>query len=199
MYEIDFLPVGTSNGDTICIRYGDDQQGYYLHVVDGGFSDTAETVIDHIRTNYGLHYRINHMVLSHADNDHAAGLVGILKRVKVDHLWMNRPWLYAAEVLPHFHGNYSLQGLVQRMREMHSNLVQLEELALAQGTVIHEAFQGAMIGVFRVLAPSRQRYIHLIPDLGRTPTSYRETRAGALLKGLAACRSEVASYFVCLG
>ena len=183
MYEIDFLPVGTSNGDAICIRYGD-EQGYYLHVVDGGYADTAQTIINHIGTQYGWHYHINHMVLSHADNDHATGLIGVIKRFPVRHLWMNRPWLYAADVLPHFHGNYTLDGLIQKMREMHPYLVQLEELAIAQGAQIHEAFQGAAVGMFRILAPSRQRYVDLIHDLDKTPTSYRETRAGALYKAL---------------
>ena len=80
--------------------------------------------------------------------------------------------------------NYTLDGLVQKMREMHPYLVQLEELSLAQGTQIHEAFQGAAIGMFRVLAPSRQRYINLIHDLDKTPTSYRDSRAGLLYKAL---------------
>jgi hypothetical protein len=59
-YEIDFLPVGDSNGDAICIRYGTPQTGYTIHVVDGGFTDTAETVIDHIETYYGKGVTINH-------------------------------------------------------------------------------------------------------------------------------------------
>lgn len=184
MYEIDFLPVGTSNGDAICIRYGDPQRGYYLHVIDGGFTDTAQTIINHIGTHYGWHYRINHMMLSHADNDHATGLIGVMEHFKVDQLWMNRPWLYAAQVLPHFHGNYTLNGLIQRMRDMHPYLVRLEQLALAQGTTIHEAFQGDAIGPFIILAPSRARYIHLIPDLDKTPTSHRGTEVGLLFKGL---------------
>src|ERR1051325_7823340 len=71
MYEIDFLRGGTSNGDAICIRHGRPQPGYYLHIVDGGFRDTAQMMIDHIETNYGEHYFIHHMVVSHADGDHA--------------------------------------------------------------------------------------------------------------------------------
>ena len=176
MFEIDFLPVGTSNGDAICIRYGQ-PNAFYVHVIDGGYADTAQTIVDHIRTHYGPGCFVNHLVLSHADNDHATGLIGAMERVRVINLWMNRPWLYAAQVLPHFHGNYTLSGLVQKMCDMHPYLVRLEELALAQGTIIHEAFQGDMIGQFVVLAPSRARYIHLIPDLNKTPTSYREATA----------------------
>ncbi|HCL2910891.1 MULTISPECIES: hypothetical protein [Pseudomonas] len=45
IYEVDFLPVGEGSGDAIVIRYGDDVNGYYLHVVDGGRASTAETII----------------------------------------------------------------------------------------------------------------------------------------------------------
>jgi len=171
-YEVDFLPVGDSSGDAIVVRYGNDQDGYWLHVVDGGLTDTAQTIIDHIDKHYPG-YWINHMVLSHADNDHACGLIGVLERFEVKNLWMNRPWLYAREVIQHFHGNFTLDGLVADIRERHPYLVELERIAMKKGTHIHEVFQGAQIGRFTVLAPSRQRYIDLLPDFEKTPTSYR--------------------------
>lgn len=45
------------------------------------------------------------LVLSHADNDHACGLVGVLEKSDVKNLWMNRPWLYAPQIIDQFHGN----------------------------------------------------------------------------------------------
>lgn len=186
-FEVDFLPVGDSYGDAIVIRYGEESHGYYLHIVDGGHSDTVDTIIRHIETFYPGYY-INHMVVSHADNDHASGLVGVFERFEVQHLWMNRPWLYAEEILPHFHGNFTLQGLIDDIKGRHPYLVELERLANAQGTQIHEVFQGAQIGAFTVLAPSRERYIDLIPDFEKTPTSYREeltTQAAGVLKRIA--------------
>src|SRR6185437_9054962 len=101
----------------------------------------------------------------------------VIKRFKVLHLWMNRPWLYAEETLEHFHGNYTLQGLIAEMKDRHPYLVELEELANAQGTQIHEVFQGAKIERFTVLAPSRARYIDLIPEFEKTPTSYKAEAA----------------------
>jgi beta-lactamase superfamily II metal-dependent hydrolase len=171
-YEIDFLQVGDSNGDAIVVRYGNDLSGYKLHVVDGGLTETSEKINAHIQEFYPG-YWIDHMVLSHADNDHACGLIGVLEKFEVKHLWMNRPWLYAKEALQHFHGNFTLQGLIESIKERHPYLVELEQLALQKGTQIHEVFQGAQIGAFTVLAPSRQRYIDLIPDLDKTPTSYK--------------------------
>lgn len=185
-FEVDFLPVGDGYGDAIVIRYGEDNPGYYLHVVDGGCTDTADTIINHINKYYPGYY-INHMVVTHADNDHACGLIGVLKQFEVKHLWMNRPWLYAKETLQHFHGNFTLQGLIDDMKDRHPYLVELEALATAKGTQIHEVFKGATIGRFTVLAPSRERYIDLIPDFEKTPTSYKadaETPKFGVLKSL---------------
>jgi beta-lactamase superfamily II metal-dependent hydrolase len=62
--------------------------------------------------------------------------------------------------------------------------VRLEDLALERGTPIREVFQGAVVGAFTVLAPSRARYVRLIPDLDKTPTSYAKDSTG--LAGLLA-------------
>jgi beta-lactamase superfamily II metal-dependent hydrolase len=181
-YEVDFLPVGDSYGDAIVIRHGDDS-GSFLHVVDGGRTDTADTILKHLQEYYPTFF-INHMVVSHADNDHACGLIGVMKAVTVKHLWMNRPWLYADQVLHHFHGNFTLQGLINDIKGRHPYLVELEQLANAQGTIIHEVFQGASIGAFKVLAPTKARYIDSIPDLDKSPTSYRTEGAAPQRSGL---------------
>ncbi len=182
-YEVDFLPIGEGSGDAIVIRYGDDTNGYLLHVVDGGRADTTNTIISHI-TQYYQNAYINHMVLSHADDDHATGLIGVMERFGVGNLWMNRPWLYADQILHHFHGNFTLQGLIDDIKQRHPYLVELERLAIQKGTVIHEVFQGAQIGAFTVLAPTRNRYINSIPDFGKTPDRYTEAAAGIQNFGL---------------
>src|SRR5262249_36203600 len=47
---------------------------------------------------------------------------------------------------------------------------------------VRDVFRGETIGPFTVLAPSQERYIHLIPDLDKTPTSYRES-LGSIFRG----------------
>jgi beta-lactamase superfamily II metal-dependent hydrolase len=170
-YEIDFLPVGNSNGDAICMRYGA-PDSFYVHVTDGAYAETGETIIRHIERHYGKHVHINNMALSHACNDHALGLIPVLKRFEVKALWMNRPWDYAAYALDNFHGNYTLQGLIDYMKETHPYLVELEELAKKRGTPVNSAFRGQQIVNFTLLAPSVQRYIDLIPHLDKTPDPY---------------------------
>jgi beta-lactamase superfamily II metal-dependent hydrolase len=182
-YEVDFLPVGEGSGDAIVIHYGDDNGGSLLHVVDGGRTETADTIINHIQKFYPGS-RITHMVLSHADDDHATGLVGVMEKVDVDNLWMNMPWKYAEQILHHFHGNFTLEGLIDDIKARHPYLVELEKLANKKGTRIHEVFQGDKIGKFTVLAPTRERYINSIPDFGKTPTRYTTEAADKQSFGL---------------
>jgi beta-lactamase superfamily II metal-dependent hydrolase len=169
VYEVDFLPVGDGNGDAICVRYGNDETGYWLHVIDGGFTDTADTVIRHIEAQYGGHYKISHMVLSHADNDHACGLIGILNRFEISGaIWMNRPWRYASLILHRYPG-YTEARLVKEIRDAHPYLVELENIAARRNIEVKDVFQGAKIGPFTVLAPHVDRYIGTIADFGKTP------------------------------
>lgn len=117
------------------------------------------------------------MVVTHADNDHAGGLIPVFKNFQVGTLWMNRPWLYAKEVIDNFHSNWTIPNWVNHVRSEHEYLVELESLARARGMEPQEVFQGAQIGPFLVLAPSRARYISLIPDLDKTPPPYKSEAA----------------------
>jgi len=181
-YEVDFLPVGTnaSSGDAIAIRYSSGLAGYAIHIVDGGYADTAPGLIQHIRGVYRSD-TVTHLVLTHADGDHAAGLVEVMKTLHVQALWMNRPWLYAAEIIGHFHGNWTVAGLTRHIREQYPTLVELEALAAAHGVPVYEAFQGAQIGLFTVLAPSRARYLKLLPDFDKTPERKTTADSGGVL------------------
>jgi beta-lactamase superfamily II metal-dependent hydrolase len=176
-FEIDFLPVGENarSGESICIRYGSIATGYHIHVVDGGYANTTETIIQHLANHYGRPRRIENVVLTHADGDHAPGLIGILENYEIGALWMNRPWLYASEVLHHFHGNWTIQGLIDHLRAEYSTLVTLENIALKKGIPIYDPLQGARIGPFVVLAPSRERYVGIIPDLDKSPDVYTKS------------------------
>jgi beta-lactamase superfamily II metal-dependent hydrolase len=112
--EIDFLGVETNkSGDAITMRY--EVNGVRsVHVVDGGFIDTGDQVIDHLNTHYGT-TKVDHVVLTHSDQDHANGLRAVLEKCEVGRLWMNRPWLYAAELLPSFPTYTSLSALERKL------------------------------------------------------------------------------------
>lgn len=181
-YQIDFLSVGESNGDAICIRHGDAFSGYTMYVVDGGYGPTGQKIIDHINAYYGAPKFIDHVVLSHADNDHVAGLIKVVEHYDVGTVWMNRPWRFSAEIIGAFHGNFTVDGLTKAIRDAYPLLVQLEDLANKKGIPIRDAFTYTQIGAFTVLAPTRQRYLELIPKFDRTPTSYVTPVKGFLAK-----------------
>ncbi len=178
-FEVDFLLVGdkSCSGDAICIRYGSVNDGYSVHVVDGGYAVTGQEIIKHINSYYGSGKAVDHAVLTHADGDHSSGLITLLEEHKIGHLWMNRPWLYAGELLRHFHGNWTEDGLRQHLREAFPKLVALEELANENGISISAPLQGAQIGEFLVLAPSKERYLGIIPELDQSPTIYNKSAA----------------------
>lgn len=177
-FEIEFLSVGNSNGDAICVRHGSPATGYMIYVVDGGYAATGQTIIDHVEQNYGYPRQIDHVVLSHADNDHVSGLLDVVRHFDVGTLWMNRPWRYSTEILDAFHGNYSADGLARAIRDAYPLLAELEEIAIAKRIPVREAFAYQQIGAFTVLAPTRARYLELIPQFDRTPTSYLRPEKG---------------------
>lgn len=181
-YEIDFLPVGDSNGDAICVRHGNALTGYTIYVVDGGYAPTGQAIIDHLNTFYGAPTFIDHVVLSHADNDHVAGLIRVVEHFDVGTIWMNRPWRFAAEIIDAFHGNYSVDGLAKKIRDAYPLLANLEDLADSKGIQINDAFAYTQIGAFTVLAPTRERYLELVPQFDRTPESYAKPVKGILAK-----------------
>jgi hypothetical protein len=168
-FEIDFLAVETAkSGDAITIRY--QLEGYtYIHVVDGGFTETGESVVKHIDTYYGDYAFIDHVVLTHSDRDHALGLMHVLEHGNVGTLWMNRPWLYAEELIHRFPTYNSVDRLRSRLRSCYPSLTQLEEIAAERGIAIREVFQGQHVGAFTVMSPSRSTYLDLIVESEKTP------------------------------
>lgn len=177
-YEIDFLAIGDAkSGDALCLRYGSSRLGYKIHVVDGGFQDCGDRIVNHLEAYYDRPRHIDHVVLTHADNDHAGGLIKLLETYSVGSLWMNRPWLHAGEIVDLFKYGWTVEGLRKKLRELYPTLVKLEELATKKNVPINDALQGSIIGPFVVLAPSRERFLSLIPQFDKTPAAKTEMQS----------------------
>ena len=87
-FEIDFLDVESKkSGDAIPIRYKNGGQTR-IHVTDGGFQDTGDVVIQHINKYYGAPTRLDAVVVSHPDGDHAGGLRKLFDEYDIGELWM---------------------------------------------------------------------------------------------------------------
>ena len=178
-FEIDFIEAGDkASGDAICLRYKKDDE-VFIHVVDGGFSDDGEKILKHIDEYYGNGKLVNHVVLTHPDGDHAAGLKKVLEEIEVENLWMNRPWQHIDELLGMFEYKYTKEGLIRRLKKGFPHIADLEQIANSHGISINDAFQGNKIGKFTVLAPTLTRYLDLIVDSDKTPEPARK----ALIEG----------------
>jgi len=188
-FELDFLDVESpKSGDAITIRYHTNG-ATFIHVVDGGFQDTGNSVISHINKYYGGSSFIDFVVLTHPDGDHAGGLRVILEEMQVGQLWMLRPWLYAEEIIDRFATYNSVEHLKRRLKEIYPNVAALEEIAERKGIPIFEPFQGQSIGSFTVMAPTKERYLDLVVDSEKTPESVEDAEQSALAKMAAAVES----------
>jgi hypothetical protein len=84
-------------------------------------------------------------------------------------LWINRPWLYAEELIDRFETYESIDALRRKLRSVYSASAALEDLALEKGITIKSPLQGAQIGAFCVLAPTLSGYKDLIVESDKTP------------------------------
>ncbi|TAK47199.1 MAG: MBL fold metallo-hydrolase [Xanthobacteraceae bacterium] len=168
-FEIDFLDVETkSSGDAICLRY--ELNGLTcIHVVDAGYQTTGEKLVAHIRKHYNNPTYIDHLVVTHNDGDHTGGVEQVLKEFNIGAIWMLCPWNYAAELLHRFKRYSTVDGLTQALKDSFPNLAAMEKLAIKKDIPICEPFQGADIGAFHVLAPTRARFLDLVVASNKTP------------------------------
>jgi beta-lactamase superfamily II metal-dependent hydrolase len=180
-FEIDFLSVeAKESGDAIALRY-QINGATSIHLVDGGFQDTGDHVVEHVQKYYGTSAVVDRVIATHPDGDHLAGLPTVLENLTVQELWMLRPWAYAHEIIDRFKNVGSVDYLIRALREAYPHVSTLEEIANRKRIPIREPFQGAAIGSFRVLAPTKARYLDLIVNSDRTPDA-REGPAKSLLR-----------------
>lgn len=171
-YEIEFHPVGEASraGDAISIRYGLNGE-YRVIVIDGGTDQSGDTLVEHISSFYGADTIIEHVISTHPDTDHACGLRKVLKAFTVRNLWLHGVWHHAEELLPYMADKrWTAGGLANQIKSQYPVIEELIDLASAQGTPVYEPFQGAQIGPFTVLSPSRWNYLRLVAQFRKTPS-----------------------------
>ncbi|MCK4820655.1 MBL fold metallo-hydrolase [bacterium] len=179
-FEVDFLNVGNGeSGDSIPIRYSI-ANNIRIHVVDGGFQETGEKLVEHINKYYDSPTHIDAVIVTHPDGDHAGGLRTLFENFEINELWMLRPWSYADELIDRFSRFTSVENLKKRFKELYPNIAKLEELAEENDVSIFEPFQGNQIGDFSVLAPSKDRYLDLIVESEKTPEATKAEQESLL-------------------
>lgn len=175
-YEIDYMPVGDGEkaGDAIALRFGNlagTREEQVVIVIDGGFQDSGEALVNHIKTFYKTD-RVDIAILTHPDADHASGLSVVLEKLQVGILLMHKPWDHAADIKGMFKdGRITRSGLEDRLEKSLQNASDLEALAIKKGVRIVEPFQGltGYEGLLHVLGPSQEYYEGLLPHFRSTP------------------------------
>ncbi len=170
-YKVDVLPVGNGGkgDDAIAMRWGT-PGNYKVLVYDGGTRESGEALVAHVRMYYQTS-RVDYLINSHPDGDHASGLAAVLEDLDVGELWMHRPWEHSAVIRAHFkHGRTTDEALAQRLKARMEPAYRLEEMAMEKGIPVREPFQGDAIGPFWVLSPPQEWYVdELIPALEKSP------------------------------
>jgi beta-lactamase superfamily II metal-dependent hydrolase len=175
-YEIDYIPVGDGDkgGDAIALRFGNlagPRNEQSVVVIDGGFKESGEQLVKHVKNYYGTE-RLDLVISTHPDADHASGLSVVLENMSVGQLAMHRPWEHAAEIKNLFKsGRITASGLEERLEKSLQNASDLEALANKKGIQIVEPFQG-MTGfnnAVLILGPSQDYYEALLANFRSTP------------------------------
>lgn len=197
-FEIDVLPVGEGerSGDAIAMRYSLDGVQWDVLVIDGGNQDSGAELVKLIRTHYGTN-RVNHVLNTHPDADHASGLRVVLEEMEVGALWMHQPWAHSPHILNAFDdGRITTQSLGRRIEEALRAAKGVYDLAVEKRVPVFEPFQGSNIGGLLVLSPSRTQYQALLPHFRSTPETSISSPLPSSRGGIAALLAEAMAKFV---
>ena len=175
-FEIDFLPVGDGEkgGDAIALRYGKldgTRSEQAVIVIDGGTKESGENLVKHIQEYYKTD-QVNFVISTHPDADHSSGLTVVLENLKVDNLWMHRPWEHAQDIKDAFkNGRITGKGLKESIKKSLENAYELETIAKRKEIPIFEPFSdlSKKDDKLIILGPSEEFYEDLLPNFRETP------------------------------
>ena len=134
-------------------------------VIDGGFQESGEALVQHIEKYYGTK-TVDLVISTHPDEDHSSGLSVVLEECKVGALLMHRPWEHAVDIKNAFkNGRITASGLKQKIEKSLQGASDLEGIANRKGVSIVEPFQGVKgySGALHILGPSQEYYESLLP------------------------------------
>lgn len=176
-YEVDVHAVGeeSKSGDAITLRFGNfvmNPSDQYVVVIDAGFSNSGEKLVDRIKNTYGTEF-VDLVISTHPDSDHINGLRVILENLKVEELWMHTPWNVSDEVKKLAEDRqFDEFVLPNKLKKSLEAAYDLEELAQKKGIKIVEPFEGtsAFNNIIHVLGPSIDYYFELAAEFDESTT-----------------------------
>lgn len=181
-WEVDFMAVGQGerSGDAIALRFGNLtglRSEQTVLVIDGGTQESGEKLVEHIKTYYKT-TRVDAVLSTHPDADHASGLSVVLESLEVGTLFMHQPWNHAEYIQHLFNdGRVTTTGLEERVWRALQNACDLEKIANRKKIPIVEPFSDEDP---MVLSPSRAFYQEQLASFRCMPAQ-REKEASAAL------------------
>lgn len=178
--EIDFLPVGNNSrsGDAIAIRFGNYENGRWktqtVFIIDGGDTASGEALVKHVNEIYHTD-KVDRVILTHPDSDHASGLRTVIEELKVGKIWMHRPWNHWSDLKDSIKdGRITKKSFGERMQDAYQHAYEIEQLAVAKKIDIFHPNQGCNYkgynqNILKVLAPGKDFYLSLIQASDKTP------------------------------
>ena len=166
-YEVDYLPVGEGekSGDAIAMRWGyleGRRSDQCVIVIDGGTKESGQALVEHVDYYYGTD-RVDLVICTHCDADHASGLAVVLEQLRVGALLMHEPWLHAEEIHELVaDGRVTKESLRGRIEGGLEAAHELWEVAERRGVCVVELFSGLKATILgqtiRILGPSEEYY-----------------------------------------
>ena len=178
-YQIRFFKVGegVKGGDAILITLYDERDKTHLILIDGGYKNTGNDIIEYIKKNYENPV-IDYVFNTHPDRDHISGLIEVLSsdEIEVQHLVYNRPWINASLNKGYFTDKrITSNSLLERIKQEFDLAVQLEEVAIKKNIPISSAMVGnRYLDVLYVLTPNPSHYQQYLLLSDKTPQSKLE-------------------------
>jgi beta-lactamase superfamily II metal-dependent hydrolase len=157
--EIDMLSLG--DADSLLVTLWENGRPTYT-LIDGGYGKDAPTVTRFLQRRRVQ--KIHHLVCSHMDNDHAAGLLRLVREgnFEIGRAWVHRPDLHV--------DMNAVRGTMRKAAFKEARIITnsldrqigLATELLRQGVEVIEPFEGEEIGFLRVLGPSEDYYEELV-------------------------------------
>jgi beta-lactamase superfamily II metal-dependent hydrolase len=178
--EIDYIPVGeeSKSGDAIALRFGQYENGTWknqsVFIIDGGNSNSGDALVKHVKEVYNT-TKVDRVILTHPDGDHASGLRNVIEELQVGKIWMHRPWHYWHDLKDSIvDGRVTKKSFTDKLREAYQYAHDIEELAISKKIEIFHPHQGGSFSsndekLLTILGPGKEFYLSLIQASEKTP------------------------------
>ena len=178
-YEVDYLPVGEGekSGDAIAVRWGflgGGRADQRVTVIDGGTKESGQALVNHIDHFYGTD-RVDLVICTHCDADHASGLSVVIEELQVGTLLMHEPWEHAGEIHRLVKDRRTtVRSLTRKMEAGLEAAHDLREVAERRGVRVVEPFSGSTcpgLPELIVLGPDQSWYKQLLSKFRCVPNT----------------------------